>query len=97
MVTRSALSLSFFAVYGCQNDVSAAEKQCTAQRMHAEEARNLPPSHSGSHIFLQVSSVMSAAKISSTDGSLKVSSAGTTKKNMEGQMNGKEVATGKVG
>lgn len=43
---------------------------------------------------------MSTAKISSADGGSKVSSAGTTKKNTEGQMNEREeeeeVTTGKV-
>lgn len=83
-------------MYGCQNDVSAAEKQCASKECtvweHATWTLN-----SGRYTFLEVSFVMSSSKISSTDGSPEVSSAGTTKKNMEGQMNEKEeVATGKV-
>lgn len=67
--------------------------------MHGVGARNLPPSHSGRYTFLEVSFVMSLSKISCTDGSLKVSSAGRTKKNTQGQMNEEEeeVTTGKVG
>lgn len=71
---------------------NARHKEC----MHGVGARNLPPGHSGRRTSLEGPFVMSASKISSTDGSLKVSSAGTTKKNTEGQMNEKEeVATGK--
>lgn len=74
------------------------KKQCTPQRMRGVGARNLPTRHAGRDAFLEESLVMSTSKISSTDGSLKVSSAGTTKKNTEGQMNEKEeVATGNAG
>lgn len=61
---------------------NARRKECTVR----EHATCRPATLDAT----EVSFVMSASKISSTDGSLKVSSAGTTKKNMEGQMNEKD-------
>lgn len=61
---------------------NARRKECTVR----EHATCRPATLDAT----EVSFVMSASKISSTDGSLKVSSAGTTKKNMERQMNEKD-------